>query len=188
MDSTEPDVRRGFIAEFLAFEAERLGLGIALIGGEGVNFWVQPRFTQDFDLTVSANAEAVWALVDALKAQGYLIAVADDADSPSGPALVRLKHPEGHPPIDIITAKTDYQNLVIERATPRQRGVLPVATPEDLIVLKLIANRSIDHRDIYTILETQSIDWEYVEHWARIWDVTDSLQRVREDWDRRPNR
>lgn len=180
MDSTEPDITRGFIAEFLALESERLGLGVALIGGEGVNFWTLPRFTEDFDLTVAAQVDGVFGLVGALETQGYHIVRIQEEHSRSGPAFVRLTHDDGLPSVDLIVAKTDYQDLVISRATQSESGVLPVATPEDLIVLKLIANRSIDHRDIFILMEAQSIDWAYVEEWARVWQVADTLGELRE--------
>lgn len=56
-----------------------------------------------------------------------------------------------------------------------------MATPEVLIILKLIANRSIDHRDIFTLVEAQPIDWGYVEQWAEQWEVSDSLSKLRHE-------
>lgn len=177
--SIEPDLAHDFLSEFLARESERLGLRLALIGGEGVNFWALPRFTEDFDLTVASQPDAIWALVTALKGQGYEVVRGQEASSASGPAFVRLVHGEGLPSVDLIAAKTEYQELLIERATPGGDGVLPVATPEDLIVLKLIASRSLDHRDIFNLIEAQPIDWPYVEHWAAIWHVSEELGKLR---------
>jgi hypothetical protein len=82
--------------------------------------------------------------------------------------------------IDIITAKTDYQRLVIERATIELGEKVRVATPEDLIVLKLIANRPTDHVDTFLLGRDNPIDWEYVEHWAGLWQVTERLAQLRE--------
>ena len=81
--------------------------------------------------------------------------------------------------VDIQTAKTDYQIGVIQRAANTTAG-LAVATVEDLIVLKLIANRPRDLRDIDKLLEWNNVDWAYIEHWAEIWDVTPRMEMVRE--------
>jgi hypothetical protein len=58
-------------------------------------------------------------------------------------------------------------------------GGLRVATAEDLIVLKLIANRPKDQNDLRGLLELPDLDWPYVEHWAGEWGVLDALRRLR---------
>ncbi len=64
----------------------------------------------------------------------------------------------------------------------RWNGVLAtmVATPEDLIVLKLIANRSRDRLDVEELARHRRIDWPYVEEWATTWGVADRLQALRD--------
>ena len=47
--------------------------------------------------------------------------------------------------------------------------------------MKLIANRSKDHEDIFRLLESwPQIDWNYTEHWAAFWQVADMLAELRE--------
>ncbi len=54
-----------------------------------------------------------------------------------------------------------------------------MATPEDLIVMKLIADRPKDAVDLLGLVRLPSLDWQYVERWTAAWDVTDRLARVR---------
>ncbi len=55
-----------------------------------------------------------------------------------------------------------------------------VATAEDLIVLKLIANRPKDQVDLLALAALPGIDWSYIERWADAWNVRDVLGRLRD--------
>jgi hypothetical protein len=54
-----------------------------------------------------------------------------------------------------------------------------VATPQDLLILKLIAYRSKDRIDLEGLVGLPSIDWSYVEKQCKDWDVLDRLDEVR---------
>jgi hypothetical protein len=76
-------------------------------------------------------------------------------------------------------AKTPYQDLVIERAVKDEVTGIAVATPEDLVVLKLLAMRSQDQRDIALMLDTLALDLDYIQHWAAEWDVLPAWRTFR---------
>jgi hypothetical protein len=79
--------------------------------------------------------------------------------------------------IEVQTAKTRYQHDVEQRAAPA--GGVRVASPEDLIVLKLIADRPKDQEDLRGLARLPSIDWSYVERCAEEWRVQGRLLRLR---------
>lgn len=81
--------------------------------------------------------------------------------------------------IEVQVAKTEYQREMLQRAVASETGAR-VATREDLIVLKLIADRAKDKLDLEGLMVLDGLDWEYVERWAREWDVVDRLDRIRE--------
>ena len=56
-----------------------------------------------------------------------------------------------------------------------------ISTPEDLIVLKLIANRARGRIDLLGLCGLANLDWAYVERWASRWDVTSLLEEVRRE-------
>lgn len=63
---------------------------------------------------------------------------------------------------------------------------MPVASPEDLVVYKLLADRPRDREDIRAILRTQQrtarrFDWEHVERWVAFWQIAERLERLRTD-------
>jgi hypothetical protein len=82
--------------------------------------------------------------------------------------------------VEIQAAKTALQHDVVCRARTSSEGVR-VATPEDLIVLKLIADRPKDRQDLLGLVALPDLDWAHVERWAAEWDVADRLASLRRD-------
>lgn len=71
--------------------------------------------------------------------------------------------------IDLLLSTVHYQDLAIDRG--REQHVLTV---EDVIMHKLIAWRPRDREDIASILAAgHELDLDYIEHWAREWEVLD---------------
>lgn len=161
----------------IAAALERAGVAYALIGGHAVNAWLEPRFTADIDVTMQAGPGDLARVSDALAGLGLTLATTHAADLPSGPDFVRYASADGGMLLEVQLAKTDFQRDVIARAA---RGSGPrVATPEDLIVLKLIADRPKDQIDLRGLRDLPALDWAYVERCAAEWGVADRLQRLR---------
>ncbi len=160
---------------------QRAGLRHALIGGQAINVWIMPRETDDFDFVVAPDRAAIEAVEAELSALGLRHVRRQDGHGPSGPDFVQLKNITMNLAVDIQVAKTDYQSLVIDRAVPGELSGLNVATPEDLIILKLLAMRHQDQRDIALLIDLrgETLDWAYIEHWAEVWDVTEALRVFR---------
>ena len=80
--------------------------------------------------------------------------------------------------LEVQTAKTEFQGEILRRAAARQDGAR-VATPEDLIIMKLIAHRPRDRIDLLGLVALSGLDWSYVERWADEWQVRDRLDTSR---------
>lgn len=163
---------------FVARVVAEAGLECCLIGGHAVNVWVEPRFTADIDLTVLADPRGLERLQRLLVAAGYRVVREVGGELPSGPDFVRFARGPDDPPIDVQSAKTAYQVQVVSRARSVE-GRVPVATPEDLVVLKLIAHRAKDLIDLHNLVALAGLDWGYVERWAHEWQVSDRLATLR---------
>jgi hypothetical protein len=50
---------------------------------------------------------------------------------------------------------------------------------EDVIVYKLMAGRARDIADIQSIVEAVSVHEEYLERWARVWEVDERWAALR---------
>lgn len=176
-----PDPEATRWLEWFATLLAETSLRAALIGGQARNFWAEPRATVDYDFTVAADAEAVAQVIARLQQIGYEIAREQGAKLPSGPDFVQLVHPVTKDRVEFQTAKTEYQDLVLRRALPSgDKQLLSVATPEDLIVMKLLASRRKDQIDLVDLGSLPDLDWPYIERWAHEWQVTDRLAELRE--------
>jgi hypothetical protein len=163
---------------WLARTLNELGLSYAVIGAHAVNAWVEPRFTADIDVTIELTAESAETLAQALARAGIVRTREHGARAPSGPDFVRFSATEPSLTLEFQAAKTEFQHEVVRRAVLGAHGVR-VATAEDLIVLKLIANRPKDQNDLLGLLALPTIDWAHVAHWAAEWDVQRLLEELR---------
>lgn len=177
--SSGPDWDQISPAEEFAAIFRSAGLPYALIGGYAVNAWATPRVTDDFDFVVLANRQDIEKVEGLLSAAGFEHLRRQDSGEDSGPDFVRMFNSDRRLIIDLQTAKTDYQDLVIERAVGSLKSGVRVATPEDVVILKLIAGRSQDQKDLIDIVRSAELEWPYVEHWAEVWQVSDRLAAIR---------
>ena len=152
------------------------GAAYALIGGHAVNAVLEPRFTADIDVTVDAEPAVVARVRGALLASGFRIEREHGAAQASGPDFVRFNDDEGTV-LELQMAKTGLQRSAIGRAN--DHGGVRVATPEDLIVFKAIANRPKDQIDLLGLVGLPDIDWDYVDARASEWGVLAVIARVR---------
>jgi hypothetical protein len=182
--STEPERRHPESVELVASLIAEAGLHALLIGGHAVNFWLEPRFTAHIDLTVLAEPEAIRRAEAFLVGAGFTKVTEHGAGLSSGPDFVRFRRDREPSARSIVlelqTAKTSFQEAAVRRGAiigPDQR--LPVATPEDLIIMKLIASRRKDLGDLLGLFTLHGLDWQYIERWAEAWEVTDRLAEMR---------
>lgn len=150
----------------------------AVIGAHAVNVWVEPRFTADVDVTAAVDGDGLRRLEDVLHRAGWISDRVHGATLPSGPDFVRFVSSNATTTLEVQAAKTELQREVVRRAIASDEGVR-VATPEDLIVLKLIADRPKDQVDLLSLSALPALDWAYVERWAKEWDVGARLARLR---------
>lgn len=106
-----------------------------------------------------------YVLVEDLKQVMKLLERENISVTPRGEYQLRAKVQDV--PIDILYADHYIGADVVYRAVEKKLGNLfvRVATPEDLIVLKTIADRTIDRRDIEELRELfgKKLDEDYIE-------------------------
>lgn len=152
-------------------------IAYALIGAYAVNVYLEPRNTADVDLVVQATEDNVEALKDILQASSFSIQFEHKTDEAPVPDIIRFKSADHTLVVDVQISKTDFQREVIDRAVDVEG--FRVATAEDLIVMKLIANRVKDRIDLEGLITLPEIDWKYVQKWAEMWDVDDRLASLK---------
>lgn len=165
-------------AAYIAHLLDDARVSYALIGGHAVNVWLEPRFTADIDIVMAADPAAFARLRKVLVTAGFGVDAEHGGDLASGPDFVRFGSPDRRIRLEIQAAKTEFQREVIRRAAVQESAVR-VATPEDLVVMKLIADRLKDRADLAGLARLPQLDWGYVERWAREWQVFEKARALR---------
>lgn len=149
-----------------------------VIGGLAVVRYAEPRMTDDIDLTIITEIEQISHLLD-LFAQHDIVARVAQAEKIAKQTMVLLlKDAKTELKIDVILGLSDYEKQAVERAmTVKIQGAsICFATPEDLIIHKLIAGRARDLQDARSILtHITEINHGYIVQWLESFDpVVDS--------------
>lgn len=153
----------------------QLAIPYAVMGGIAVRVHGIPRPTYDVDIAVTAAPDRLAHLFDAAERVGYTIPDAYRGgwlDRVADMPLVKLRtYVEEGKGIDVdlfITESSFQESLMARRVScdfmDRQ---IDVVSPEDLVLLKLLANRPRDLGDIQDIRFMQrQLDEQYMRSWA----------------------
>jgi len=162
-----------FIDSFILMNEffQRHQIRYCLIGGIAAGFWGEPRFTKDMDFTVVSVTGVISATARLLQKEKFVF------EEKGSSQIQVLKKGALRFQADLILAETEYQDWVVQRAVPVDVfGVtVPICTAEDLIILKLIANRRQDLLDIENVLKHHSsrLDGVYLKKWFEFWEITE---------------
>lgn len=128
-----------------------------------------PRATGDADLLTTWHPD----LVARLEAAGYEV---DAKHAPGEDRPHHLRLLRGESTVDLLIAGTPYQHEALTRA-----GREHLLTVEDVLVHKLLADRSRDRSDVASILATSpELDHGYLDAWLDAWGIADRWQAARD--------
>jgi hypothetical protein len=154
----------------LAVVFARRGVRHALIGGLAVGLLARPRSTKDADFILQVPALAFPGLLEELVAEGFEIDVLETIRRWSTDRMAVFYR--GSVRIDWLQPVLPLYANVLDSAQPRPwlDSQLRVATPEGLILTKMVAFRLQDQADIAAILAANrdSIDVELIrKEWSQ---------------------
>lgn len=143
----------------------------ALIGGFASTLLGQPRLTADVDLVIEADVDRVLGLVSTLPQSMFEPLFDGVEEVVQRSFILPILHRRNRVKVDIAIGLTGFEHLAVRRARPILIAgqPIPVATPEDLLLMKVLAGRPQDEQDIEGLLVTQkrTLDWKYCERVAR---------------------
>lgn len=168
---------------------DRMAIKYVLMGGLVVLAYSIPRATEVIDLTLALKRDGLPALYDALEEQCYAVPEpyrSGWVDQVKDLKLIKLKRYVGDHAIDVdlFLAESPFQEEMLRRARVAEVGErqLSVASPEDLVLLKLIAGRPRDWIDRGDLFFTQGdLDLEYMRRWAAELRIDKELERALTD-------
>jgi hypothetical protein len=138
----------------LAAVLERLDVRWYLFGAQAALLYGAARLTADIDVTVDLGDRQTAPLVRSLEKAGFRLRVRDVGGFVATTRVLPVLHRPSGMPIDLVLAGPGLEDLFFKRRRWRiVDGVrVPVASPEDIIVMKVLAGRGKDEDDVVAIL------------------------------------
>jgi hypothetical protein len=140
-----------------------------IIGGIAASLLGTPRFTVDIDAVFLVNIEDLPGLLQAAAKQGIEPRITDPIPFARKNRVVLLRHIASGTDIDIILGILPFEFEMVERSKEISIGSihLRLPTPEDLIILKAVAQRPKDLADIQSIAGRHpDIDIKRIQFWV----------------------
>ena len=138
----------------------------AVIGGIAASLRGEARFTADVDVVIQADVQRSLRLLDVLESTPFRPLFAGVAEIVETAFLLPMRHRRTGIKVDLSLGLTQFEQQAIARATPLPMAgrSIPIATAEDLILMKLLAARPRDIDDVRGIVlrAGETLDWSYL--------------------------
>jgi hypothetical protein len=135
-----------------------------VFGAQAVVIYGQPRLTADLDITLEIPLSAVVDLLPELEAHGFESRAGDPADLVRRTRVLPLVHQSTGLAVDVVIAGPGLEEeFLANRHNVDLAGLeVPVISPEDLLVTKILSGRPKDVDDALGVLREQggSLDLE----------------------------
>ncbi len=132
------------------------GVGFAIVGGVAASLHGRPRVTKDVDVVVITEDDS-WDRLLALGAQhGLHPRIPDALEFARTTRVLLLVHRPSHIEVDVSFGMLPFEAEVVQRAAMKDVGPVrfPLASPEDIVIMKALAMRPRDVADIEGILDS----------------------------------
>lgn len=152
------------------------GIRWYLFGAQAVAIWGRPRLTTDVDVTIGLESGSE-VLVALLSGAGFRLSEAFSDEFVRSTRVLPLIHQSSGMPLDVVLAGPGLEEQFLDRAivVSLEDFTVPVISPEDLVVTKLLAGREKDVEDIRGVLRVRAglLDLDYIRRTIQM--VEDAL-------------
>jgi len=142
-----------------------------IIGGTAVSILGRARYTEDVDAMFLLSSEDLPRLLEMAKEEGIEPRIENAIQFARKNRVLLLRHTLTDTGIDISLGALPFEEEMVERSILHEVDdalQLRLPTPEDLIIMKAVANRPKDLEDIRTIAEKYpNLDVRRIEEWVK---------------------
>ncbi|HVQ75487.1 MAG TPA: nucleotidyl transferase AbiEii/AbiGii toxin family protein [Candidatus Binatia bacterium] len=134
-----------------------LALRWYLFGAQAAILHGVARLTADVDVTVDPGGRSGRELVAALAGGGFDLRVHDVGEFVDATRVLPFVHARTRLPVDVVLAGPGIEELFLANAQEIVLGDVrvPVAAPEDIITMKILAGRAKDFDDVVAIVRAR---------------------------------
>lgn len=161
------------------------GLDGAIIGGVAASILGRPRMTQDVDVLTMAEPGRWQQMLETAGDHGLVARPDDPVELAHRHRVLLLRHGATGTDVDVTLGGLPFEEAIIRRAVRVQAGglTIPVATPEDLMVMKALARRPRDWADVEALLQHHpDADLDYVKRRLREFSAALGREEILEDF------
>ena len=136
-----------------------------VIGGQAVMLYGEPRLTKDIDITLGVSVDSLAKVLQMARAAG-LKPLVDPQAFTVETMVLPCRDPATTIRVDLVFSQSAYEDAALGRARTVVTDGHPVrfASPEDLVIHKVIAGRPRDLEDVRSIVDKQpALDRRLVE-------------------------
>jgi len=118
----------------------------------------RPRMTGDIDVTAEIALDDVRGFATTMDGVGFSLRVTDMEDFVARTRVLPFMHEASGIPVDVVLAGRGLEEQFLARVVMNRIGTVevPVISPEDLVVTKLLAGRPKDIDDVRGILRERA--------------------------------
>jgi len=140
-----------------------------IIGGIAVGFLGKPRFTADIDAMFLLSAQEIPKFLELASVEKIVPRIKNAAEFAQKNRVLLLRYDPTDIDIDISLGILPFEEEMVERGNTKTFANLSLRlpSPEDLIIMKTVANRPKDLEDIRSVAEKYpNLDIERIEQWV----------------------
>ena len=155
--------------------AEFGGFPYMLYGGLAAALWGEPRYTEDVDIVLFIPERKAFTFLRQAAKHGFSVDEDLAVQQLQVSGWARLPFGEVKSPwhLDLTLGDTPFDKSALERRKQVKLFDRPVwvASPEDLVVYKLVSSRDRDLMDLRALFKRQkSLALAYLKKWAAWWE------------------
>jgi len=126
-----------------------------VFGAQAASYYGRPRMTEDVDVTVRVPEGRLRGLVAALAKATFVPRVDDVEAFVARARVIPFFHRRSSMPLDLVIAADGLEEQFLERAIRVDLGgvKVPILSPEDVVITKVLAGRPQDLLDVRSILD-----------------------------------
>lgn len=154
---------------------KRHSIPYMITGGQAFLLYGKPKLIRDIDIIIGLDARCINLLLFIVQEMA-LKPLPDDPKAFVKQTMVLpvMDEPSGMR-VDFIISSSAYEEQALKRARKVRHNehLLYFASPEDVIIHKVLSGQPGDQEDMRSILVTHasSIDLSYIRHWLREFDA-----------------